>query len=256
MCLVEGPFLVRSKRGVYTYILPNYSRHIRGRSLGLAYERLSILDRIAGKYPDREAVPPAFADLPRIFLVHSDLRLVVDLQNCVKAQHSRAYARKVMISNLQEMARTVAFIQEQGIDSIDELNKSLSDAQAGYHSALSSLRETEAQLKSVNEAIHHLGVYLSRKKLYREFLHAKNKGEFRTAHRKEIDEYEGSSAFLKKQYQIFSDTPHSHFWRSDLGNPRLALMLGCRLSESLSSPWHWFSSASCDVVDNPHIEYW
>ena len=57
-------------------------------------------------------------------------------------------------------------------------------------------------------------------------------------------------------YQIFSGTPHSHFWRSDLGNPRLALMLGCRLSESLSSPWHWFSSASCDVVDNPHIEYW
>lgn len=196
----EYEIKVQSKRGVYTYILPNYSRHIRGRSLGLAYERKPILDRITGKYPDREAVPPAFADLPRIFLVHSDLRLVVDLQNCVKAQQSRAYARKVMISNLQEMARTVAFIQEQGIDSIDDLNKRLSDAQNEYQSASSALRETDAKLKSVNEAIHHLGVYLSRKKLYREFLHAKNKGVFRAAHRKEIDEYEGSSAFLKKQY--------------------------------------------------------
>ena len=196
----EYEIRVRSKRGVFTFMLPDYERHIRGRSLGLAYERNSILDRIAGKYPDREAISPVFADLPRIFLIHSDLRLVVDLQKCVKAQQSRAYARKVFISNLQEMARTVAFIQEQGIDTIDALNKTYTDAQAGYRAASSSLRETEAQLKSVNESIHHLGVYLSRKKVYWEFLHAKNKGVFRAAHRKEIDEYEGSSAFLKKQY--------------------------------------------------------
>ena len=44
-----------------------------------------------------------------ILFIKSDLRLVVDLQTCVKAQQSRAYAQKVKISNLQQMARTVAY---------------------------------------------------------------------------------------------------------------------------------------------------
>ena len=105
-----------------------------------------------------------------------------------------------MADNRKFGFRDLKDLAKKGIDSIDELNRCLSDAQAGYQSASSALRETDAKLKSVNEAIHHLGVYLSRKKLYREFLHAKNKGVFRAAHKKEIDEYEGSSAFLKKQY--------------------------------------------------------
>lgn len=72
---------VRSRRGVYTFALPDYKRGIRGRSLGYAYEREAILERIGGSFVDRENVPPEFAALPRIFLIHSDLRLVVDLQN-------------------------------------------------------------------------------------------------------------------------------------------------------------------------------
>lgn len=51
-----------------------------------------------------------------ILFIKSDLRLVVDLQNCIKAQQSRAYAQKVKISNLQQMAKTVAYIQEHGYD--------------------------------------------------------------------------------------------------------------------------------------------
>ena len=88
-----------------------------------------------------------------------------------------------------------------------DISIELSKAQAGYQSASCSLRETEAQLKSANEAIHHLGVYLSRKKLYREFLHAKNKGAFRAAHKKEIDEYEGSSTYLKRSMERVASLP-------------------------------------------------
>ena len=54
---------------------------------------------------------PEYASLPRVFLIPSNLRLVVDLQSCVKAQQSRAYARKVTISNIQKMADTVARLE-------------------------------------------------------------------------------------------------------------------------------------------------
>lgn len=145
----DGGVSVRSRRGVYTFDLPGRKRGIRGRSLGYAYEREAILERIAGNFVDRETVPPEYAALPRFFLIHSDLRLVVDLQNCVKARQSRAYARKIQISNPQEMARTVAFIQEQGIDTLDALNTDYEATQARYSAAPLALRETGAQLAEV-----------------------------------------------------------------------------------------------------------
>ena len=58
-----------------------------------------------------------------ILFIKSDLRLVVNLQTCVKAQQSRAYAQKVKISNLQQMARTVAYVQEHGYDSRENLSE-------------------------------------------------------------------------------------------------------------------------------------
>ena len=152
-------------------------------------------------FVDRETVPPEYAALPRIFLIHSDLRLVVDLQNCVKARQSRAYARKVQISNLQEMARTVAFIQEQGIDTLDALNANYEATQARYRAASSALQETGAQLAEVNEQIHHMGVYLSGKKTYQAFLHAKDKAAFRAAHSGEISDYEKAARFLKETFE-------------------------------------------------------
>ncbi len=52
-------------------------------------------------------MPDYHADPIAILFIRSDLRLVVDLQNCIKAQQSRAYAQKSKISNLQQMAKTV-----------------------------------------------------------------------------------------------------------------------------------------------------
>ena len=145
-------------------------------------------------------MPPEFAALPRIFLIHSDLRLVVDLQNCVKARQSRAYARKVRISNLQEMART-AFVQEQGIATLDALDANYEATQENYRAASSALRETGAQLTAVNAQIHHMGLYLSGKKTYQEFLQAKDKAAFRAAHSDEITDYEKAARFLKEKFE-------------------------------------------------------
>ena len=144
-------------------------------------------------------MPPEFAALPRVFLIHSDLRLVVDLQNCVKARQSRAYARKVRISNLQEMART-AFVQEQGIATLDALDANYEATQENYRAASSALRETGAQLTAVNAQIHHMGLYLSGKKTYQEFLHAKDKAAFRATHSGEIADYEKAARFLKEKF--------------------------------------------------------
>ena len=135
--------------------------------------------------------------MPRIFFIHSELRLVVDLQTCVKAQQSRAYARKVALSNLQEMARTIAYIQEQGIGTVDKLAEAADRTETKYKQASADLRETQNALAAINERIHFTGQYLSHKALYQQFLSAKDKSAFRAAHKKEIDEYEDAVSRLK-----------------------------------------------------------
>ena len=48
-------------------------------------------------------------------------RLIVDLQNCIKAQKNRYCAQKVKLGNLKAMAKTISYLQERGISSIEEL---------------------------------------------------------------------------------------------------------------------------------------
>lgn len=190
---------VRVSRGSISYKHPDRDKPVRGRSLGRIYERDQISERIAGirQNQEEERQRPEYRDMPRIFFIHSELRLVVDLQTCVKAQQSRAYARKVALSNLQEMARTVAYIQENGMGTLDKLTEAADHAEVQYKQASEDLRDTQNALTEINKRIHYTGQYLSHKALYRQFLSAEDKGAFRAAHKKEIDDYEDAVSYLK-----------------------------------------------------------
>ena len=136
-----------------------------------------------------------------ILFIKSDLRLVVDLQNCIKAQQSRAYAQKVKISNLQQMAKTVAYIQEHGYDTQEKLQDTTDTIQSKMAKARSDAKLTEAKLKKVNEQIHYLGQYLSTKSVYADFLKSTNKKDFRQNYADEIAKYEEALQFLKQNSQ-------------------------------------------------------
>ena len=198
----EYHIAVRISRDMISFRPRDRTKPIRGKMLGRIYERDQIAQRIAGmqQRQEEEQQRPEFQGMPRIFLIHSELRLVVDLQTCVKAHHSRAYARKVALSNLQEMARTIAYIQEHGIGTVEKLAEAADDAEAQYKQASADLRETQNALTAINKRIHYTGQYLSHKALYRQFLAAKDEGAFRTTHKDEIDEYEDAVSHLKAAY--------------------------------------------------------
>lgn len=106
-------------------------------------------------------------NLPAFVFIKSNLKLVVDLQNCVKAQQSSAYARKVKLSNLQQMAKTVAYIQEHGYNTEEDLEKASEEAKTQTANMRKALRSTEDKLRQVNEQIHYTGQYLANKSIYR-----------------------------------------------------------------------------------------
>lgn len=209
-------------RGRYSYLHPNRSKYITGRSLGTLYEEKHLLqifqensaDQITeNPVPDisqvvRSSTPPVSAhtattaEAPHTFLfIKSDLRLVTDLQHCIKAQQSQAYAQKVKLSNLKMMAQTVAYVQEHGFQSKADLDAALSDASAQSTDARNTLKATEDTLKNVNEQIHYTGQYLANKSIYSDYRKSRNKEKFYDDHRAELTLYESALRILKEKSQ-------------------------------------------------------
>lgn len=210
---------LKINRGRFSYLHPERTKAITGRNLGTHYEKDYLLqqfeencktsvkqkDTTYSEQDNFKTDPGSHSlDIPNdsdsfsFLFFKSDLRLVIDLQQCVKAQQSRAYAQKVRLSNLQEMARTVAYVQEHRFDTRETLEDKFSEIRTQAASSRKELKNIEGRLRDVNEQIHYTGQYLANKSVYNQFLKSKNKGKFRKEHSAEIALYEAAAKFLKE----------------------------------------------------------
>lgn len=212
--------IFKISRNRYSYLHPGRKKYITGRNLGTRYEEDFLLQTFkenAKSLSDRKMeikepqVPNTTKDLqttlssdapdipvPFIF-IKSDLRLVIDLQTCIKAQQSEAYAQKVRLSNLKQMAQTVAYIQEHGYDSLEDFHTALDQASDQTSTARKSLKDTEQQLKDVNEQIHFTGQYLAYKNIYADYRKSRNKDKFYEEHQAELSLYDTALRTLKEK---------------------------------------------------------
>ena len=212
--------IFKISRNRYSYLHPGRKKYITGRNLGTRYEEdflLQIFKENAKSLSDRKmkteepqvtattkdlqtALSPDASDIPVPFIfIKSDLRLVIDLQTCIKAQQSEAYAQKVKLSNLKQMAQTVAYIQEHGYNSLEDFHTALDQASDQTSAARKSLKDTEQQLKDVNEQIHFTGQYLAYKNVYTDYRKSRNKGKFYEEHRAELSLYDTALRTLKEK---------------------------------------------------------
>lgn len=219
--------ILTDKRGRFSYLHPERNKNISERALGTLYgkEHLtqlfeenkkretakskhqkevpvpSVTQSVTPEPPSiSEKYPDGSYDIPDIMFIKSDLHLVIDLQTCVKAQQSRAYARKVKISNLQEMAKTIAYVQEHGYESRENLLDTYDDITARYNDARKTLRATESNLKLLNEEIHYIGQYHANKGVFAQMMKSRNKKKFQQEHTAELALYDSAVKYLKDKY--------------------------------------------------------
>ena len=212
--------IFKISRNRYSYLHPGRKKYITGRNLGTRYEEDFLLQTFkenAKSLSDRKmkieepqvtattkdlqtALSPDASDIPVPFIfIKSNLRLVIDLQTCIKAQQSEAYAQKVKLSNLKQMAQTVAYIQEHGYDSLEDFHTALDQASDQASASRKSLKNTEQQLKDVNEQIHFTGQYLAYKSVYADYRKSRNKDKFYEEHRAELSLYDTALRTLKEK---------------------------------------------------------
>ena len=212
--------IFKISRNRYSYLHPNRKKYVTGRNLGTRYEEdflLKVFEENAKSHLEKEEDIPkrqtqnASTDLSNIpftdtsaiptpfIFIKSDLRLVIDLQTCIKAQQSEAYAQKVKLTNLKQMAQTVAYIQEHGYDSLEDFHIALDQASDQTSAARKFLKDTEQQLKDVNEQIHFTGQYLAYKNVYVNYRKSRNKDKFYEEHWAELSLYDTALRTLKEK---------------------------------------------------------
>ena len=212
--------IFKISRGRYSYLHPDRKKYVTGRNLGTRYEEdflmktfmentksLSKKKKNVQEQPIsdtatnlQQALSSDSSPIPVPFIfIKSDLRLVIDLQTCIKAQQSEAYAQKVKLTNLKQMAQTVAYIQEHGYDTRADFNAALTNAESQTSLARKKMKDTEQQLKNVNEQIHFTGQYLAYKDLYAQYRRSHNRNKFYEEHKAELSLYETALRVLKEK---------------------------------------------------------
>ena len=169
---------VTDHRGRYSYLHPERNKRITERALGTRYGKEHLEQVFLQKDP------------LAIIFVKSHLRLVVDLQTNIKAMQNPAYANKVKITNLKQMANTIIYLQQHDIDSRTSLESAYTASFMQQQKAQDQVTNLSLQIKDLNQQIYYTGQYLSSKKTYTAFLNSKNKGLYRKNHASEIQAYE------------------------------------------------------------------
>ena len=136
-----------------------------------------------------------------ILYVRSHLRLVVNLQTNVKAMQSPAYAHRVKLSNLQQMANTIIYVQEHGFDTQSDLKNTLLAAKQELKEMQTQVAQHRSDLRILNDQIRYTGQYYANKEVYSQFSKAKYKGKYWKEHAKEIQKYEEARNWLRSFYQ-------------------------------------------------------
>lgn len=89
-------------------------RYMRSKTLGPDYTVEALKERIAGKVKGKR------------------ISLVIDIQNCIKAQESKGYEHWAKINNLKQAAKTLNFLTENNITTYDELEKAVKQKQKDF----------------------------------------------------------------------------------------------------------------------------
>jgi len=212
------------KRGKYISVrAPGQERFTRTKTLGADYTEDAITKRIAGEYTltmtDEKAVGFT-ADAPEapgadidIFAVDMPdtakaekpvyvrpapaVNLIIDIENCVKAQQSAGFARWQKIQNLKEAAKTVNFLTENNLLQYSSLESKTAEVAAAFDTAADSLKAAEKRLADMAALMKHIAAYQQTKPVYDGLKTAKDKGAYRREHESAIILHEAAAKALK-----------------------------------------------------------
>ena len=177
------------KRGKYISCrASDQERFTRLKTLGAAYAEEALKERISGVYCVR-ARPEQ--DDKRI-------RLVIDIENNIKAQQSAGYERWAKIHNLKQAAKTFNFLTENKIEYYSDLEQKIADIMTAHDAAAKAVREVEQNMGQLSLLLKHTTTYRKLKPLYEQYRKSSDKEKYLRGHESEIILFETAAKALKQ----------------------------------------------------------
>ena len=175
------------KRGKYTSVKgKRQKRFIRFRTLGTGYSEEELKAVIAGEAEHRphQKQPPK----------EKPFNLLVDVQAKLAEGKNIGYARWAKKYNLKEMSKTLIFLQEKKIGSIEEMQERVDAATARYHELGDSIKASEKRLTEIAVLKAHIINYAKTRPVYDAYRKTGYSKRFLETHRTEITLHKAAKA--------------------------------------------------------------
>ena len=175
------------KRGKYTSVKgKRQKRFIRFRTLGTGYSEEELKAVIAGEAEHRPHQKQPQKEKP--------FNLLVDVQAKLAEGKGSGYARWAKKYNLKEMSKTLIFLQEKKISSIEEMQKCVDAATARYHELGDSIKAAETRMAEIAVLRTHIVNYAKTRPMYDAYRKAGYSKRFLENHRAEITLHKAAKA--------------------------------------------------------------
>lgn len=165
----------------------NQARFIRLSSLGEGYTEADLRAHFLGQ---QEHKPREKRNH------HTDVRpfnLVIDIQS--KLQNKGAgYQRWASVYNLKQMSKTLLFLRDHKIESMEQLDQLVQQQTAKRDALLSSIQQSEKRLVEIGTLKKHIINYSKTRAIYEEYRKAGYSKKFLEAHREEITIHKAAKA--------------------------------------------------------------
>lgn len=179
------------KRGKYTSVKgKRQKRFIRFRTLGEGYSEEEIRAVLEGKAehsPRQRLVTPAREDA---------FQLLIDL--ATKQGKGTGYQRWVKKFNLKEMSKTLIFLQENRLTSMDELNDKADAAVRRFHELQETIRVADNRMAELSELRTQIIHYAKTREIYTAYRKAGYSKKFHAEHEADILLHQAAKAFFDK----------------------------------------------------------
>ena len=175
------------KRGKHTSVKgARQKRFIRFRTLGVGYSEDEIKAVIAGEVEHRphQKQPPK----------EQSFHLLVDIQAKLSEGKGEGYARWAKRYNLKEMSKTLIFLQENKIGSIEEMQERVNAATAQYHELGDSIKAAEQRMAEIAVLRAHIVNYARTRPVYDAYRKAGYSKKFLEEHREQITLHKAAKA--------------------------------------------------------------
>lgn len=177
------------KRGKYISCrASDQERFTRIKTLGTDYSEQAIIKRLSGQIRTNR----------KIRTENKKIGLLIDIQNSIKAQESAGYSHWAKINNLKQAAKTMNFLKEHNIDSIEELDSKIEELSFKSDSTLAEIKQLESKLSELSLLMKYSATYRKLRPVYEAYNKSPDKEKYLRGHESDIILFEAANQWLRR----------------------------------------------------------